>query len=250
MNNENLIFKPSSWNLESIFSDINTNSFKLSPNQKTEYESIFWHSLCTEYDSQNLYKHLLSNSHKLNLSKDFMSFLQVWLKDEVKHADGFIILYSLLYGIPKEEILHRLKQRSIYFDDVQKFLNSEQSILLLLAYDEIVTSHVYHRAESFYQTLGPQQMLTWIQRLKKDEVVHFNNTIKILKKHFKDQVSKVDTILHDILETDKNMQGYGGTFVLDHACHDFSLNNEELESLCSKLIIKKLTPLPLRNEFL
>lgn len=226
------------WRATTLLSNLRSDQINLSDETKQQYEPIFWHSVCTEYDSRNFYAHLKSSN--LKPTSEFETFLSHWLKDETNHTEGFVILYGLIYQQSETDIYARLKARPVDFSPLEQFFSDEFKLCLLLAYDEIVTTWVYHRSIPFYEHLGPRELKTWILKLKSDEALHFNNLLKILKARHFHRFGEAESILEQILHLDQTLTQYGSTFVLDHQCDDFSLTQSELVSLGSGIILKKL----------
>lgn len=232
------LIRSESLNCKELFRSIHSSSVRLTPQAKEQYEPILWHSVCTEYDARNLYSYFNSSSCQPTL--EFREFLQLWGRDESNHTEGFAILYSILYGMPEKDIYTKLQARPVNFRPLKEFFSDEFKLCLLLAYDEIVTTWVYHRSVPFYKSLGPKELTTWILRLKADEARHFSNLIQVLKAHHRHRFTEAQQVLDSILQLEGTLNEYGATFVLDHGCADFSLSQQELVSLCRNVILRKL----------
>ncbi|WP_236534721.1 hypothetical protein [Pseudomonas tremae] len=112
-------------------------------------------------------------------------------------------------------------------------------LLVTLAYDEIITTHVYHRSIEIYDNFDSQQLSTWIRKTKKDEVTHFFSFVQKAKEMFPDRLHEVPRILDEIFRIDFEKESYTGTFVLDHNAPDFPITKEEIETMIIPAIIKK-----------
>lgn len=233
-----LTLQSNRWDSEGLLKSIALNKIHLTAAEKKVYEQMFWHSICTEYDSQNFYKNLIKS--KLAITIEFKEFLKIWLRDEINHANGFKLLYGLIYNRDEESINDELESRVIDFSCIDSFFKDEFKLCLLLAYDEIVTTHVYSRSIKFYDSLGPKELGIWIRQIKRDEALHFSNLISIIKNNYSDRTQDAESILNSIVTLDMNIKNYNGTFVLDHSCPEFPLTNDELYLLCVNAILKKL----------
>ena len=221
-----------------LLEGITHSDISLSPEEKYCNEEMFWHSTCTEYDSKRFYKKIKLS--KLKISHPLELFLNKWLQDEISHANGFIKIYSTIYNQDEVFVREKLDSRLSDFSMIDDFFEDEFKLCLLLAYDEIVTTHVYHRSIPFYENIGSSKFGLWIKRIKTDEARHFVGVIKILQKYHGSRRSEVEKILNEIIKIDSNIEEYKATFVLDHSCPEFPLSQDELTSICVKTILMKL----------
>ena len=203
-----------------------------------EIEPILWRSICSEYDSINFYTFIKNLG--ITYTNEFEQFVVEWLHDEIEHTVGFKKLYQTIYDIKENQIDFALKKRKADFSNLLEFFGEEVSICLLLAFDEIVTAHVYERSIPFYSKINSSVLPKWIKKIKIDEVNHFYNVTNLLKNTHKVQIKTAEKILHRIIEVDTNLSDYYGTFVLDHACPEFPLSKKELINICVKAVLKRL----------
>lgn len=223
-----------------ILSKLNLDSIKLDKKMSAEYEPTLWRSISSEYDAINFYHKLMSL--KINFSEPFKDFVRAWLYDETMHTAGFKYLYQLVYGMNEADIDCKLQQSTSDFSILEEFMQDELSISLLIAFDEIVTTFVYDRSIELYGEIEKNILPKWIKMVKRDEARHFMNIINVIKLTQQYDISHVDAILTRIINVDVNLSDYTGTFVLDHSCEEFPLSNEELTSICAKIILNKLAP--------
>lgn len=212
----------------------------LDPIVREEYKAVLWRSICSEYDSINFFNKIKSQKN-IPYSSDFKIFLEKWLKDEEMHTEGFKKIYNLTYGDTYQEIEGQLRERTADFTHIEEFLDDEFKICLLLAYDEIVTAHVYERSMSFYQEVEGSMIPQWIKKVKYDEVKHFLGVIDVINTRHNGKAASVEKILMKIVDVDMNLKEYEGTFVLDHSCPEFPLTKNEIINICIKTILKKIT---------
>ncbi len=223
-----------------ILSALNYTNITTDPNVRNDYKSMLWRSICSEYDSKHFFK--MTRSLKINFTQNFEKFLIKWVKDEAMHTAGFKKIYSYTYNVTEDHIDKQLQKRQPDFSGITEFLTDELSICLLLAYDEIVTAHVYERSIFSYQQIEQTILPKWIKKVKQDEVAHFLGIIDVInseKKHGHDK-KIIENILLRILDVDMNQKEYGGTFVLDHACPEFPLTKQDILNICIKTILKKI----------
>lgn len=220
-------------------STLTSSAIQLDVTLRKQYEPILWRSICSEYDSINFYNKV--RSLNINYTENFENFLTSWLQDEAMHTAGFKKLYQLVYDIEESQTDRALAERKPNFDSISEFLESEFSICLLLAFDEIVTAHVYEKSISFYSEVEPVKLPQWIKKVKRDEVKHFINVIKVIRSNHQYSIQAAKNILDRIVEVDTNLSNYEGTFVLDHACPEFPLSKNDLINICVKTVLKKIS---------
>lgn len=223
----------------SLLSQLTPQSIQLSDEKRTEYKSILWRSICSEYDSINFYNQLIKLD--LNYSSPFVSFLDRWLKDESMHTAGFKKIFQVVYETDEDEMDYELAETKCDFSAISEFLNDELSICLLLAFDEIVTTHVYERSVPFYSSVEPCFIPKWIKKIKSDEAKHFIGITKVIKSSHQYTLNGAKKILDRIVAVDASLSSYTGTFVLDHSCPEFPLSKEELVTMCANTVLKKIS---------
>ncbi|OGT36643.1 MAG: hypothetical protein A3F11_11575 [Gammaproteobacteria bacterium RIFCSPHIGHO2_12_FULL_37_14] len=167
-------------------------------------------------------------------------FLSEWLSDEINHAHAFQILYHHIYHESQDSISQRLVSRQTNFSMIDEFFSDLPSTCLLLAYDELITTHVYHQSIDFYDKLGSTMFSEFIRRLKYDEAKHYFGIISIVKDQFSGKRALAESLLNKIIQVDDAMDDYYGTFVLDHACPEFPLSKSNIMMLCEKIILRKI----------
>lgn len=222
----------------SHFLDIDLNKLSTHAPRLSQWKDIFWDSICTEYDARRLYWHIARTSPEV--FRSHQSILTSWLKDEIEHALGFQMLYSRLYRDDLAAVGLQLEMRDASFEHVDHLLKDGLSLLLLLAYDEIVTTHVYHRSIADYDAFGVDALSTWIRKLKNDETRHLLSFIQEAKRAYPGRLEEGASILEDIVEADFSSDGYRGTFVLDHHAPEFPLSRAEIEMLLIPAVLRRL----------
>lgn len=211
---------------------------EISREQLEELEPSFWNFLCSEDDSRHFYRR--AHDGRGRYSDALFSFLEVWREDEANHAVGFKMIYQALYGQSSEAVDARLAARRADFSRIEEILGDEFTMCLVLAYDELATTHAYHRDFAFYDSLGPDELKTWIRLVTSDEALHLANLVRLIGQQHRHRIPEARRALERIVEVDLRGGDYGATFVLDHSGAGFNLSPEELSKLCAQAIVKKL----------
>jgi hypothetical protein len=210
---------------------------ELSDVERNEWKEILFDSIITEYDARRLYWHL--ETKHTDYFPALVEVLNPWLRDEIDHAYGFALIYSSYTGIPLDQVILEAEIRKSDFSIISPIANDAFKLLIMLAYDEIITTHVYHRSIAKYDQFDSQQLSTWIRKAKKDEVIHFFSFVQKAKELFPDRINEVPSILEEIFDIDFEKESYSGTFVLDHNTPDFPLSKQEIKSMIIPAIVKK-----------
>jgi hypothetical protein len=209
----------------------------LSDAQRLEWKDVLFDSIITEYDARRLYWHLkIQNPTYFSALTDV---LNPWLRDEIDHAYGFSVIYSAYTGIPLDQVVLEAEIRQPDFSIINSIIDDAFKLLVMLAYDEIITTHVYHRSIIKYDQFNCGQLSTWIRKTKKDETAHFFSFVQKAKELFPGRISETPSILEEIFNIDFEKQIYSGTFVLDHNTPDFPISKFEIENTIIPTIVKK-----------
>jgi len=178
------------------------------------FRALLTHEILSEYDASLFSRSL--GALRFLLSDDFRSFERDWLRDEQRHHRGFRGLYAKLYGDSVRDIDAKLEQRAAELESLQDFLQDEFSLLVLLAYDEIVTTKAYVRDFPIYDSFGRPELSTFIRLVARDEAFHFKRIVAMLRSRFAEQLGEVPAVLSLVLAADQVDRPYAATFVLDH----------------------------------
>jgi hypothetical protein len=205
-----------------------------------EYEPVIWNDLTAEYDSLAFIDMLRGNT---TYSLDFQAFMEPWARDEHNHYVATRSIYSALYGESITSITARVESRTADFTSIETFIRDELKLLLLLAYDEIVTAYAYHRDLPFYKTVGVEPFQSCIRYISRDEGIHFDNIIRLIKRLYPHRLDEAKGVLWAVVNTDINGEVYDGTFVMDHKLPYplFPLTNQELVTKCAGRALELLT---------
>ncbi|CRM62887.1 MULTISPECIES: ferritin-like domain-containing protein [Pseudomonas] len=230
--------KKYSSNAFEILKDFSFPPLKFSEEEKAEWQAIFFDSIITEYDARRLYWCIEAKNPELMTKLE--DTLNPWLKDEIDHAYGFSLIYSAYTGLPLDEIALSVETRKSDFSSLDSFISDPLKLLILLAYDEIITTHVYHRSIKKYDHFNSPQLSTWIRKAKKDESKHFFLFIEKIKLMYSHRLLEAPSILKSLFELDFEKEHYTGTFVLDHNTFDYPISRTDIEKTIIPTIIKKL----------
>ncbi|WP_025856337.1 ferritin-like domain-containing protein [Pseudomonas sp. CHM02] len=211
---------------------------ELSRTEKLEWQDIFFDSIITEYDARRLYWHIDAKNPDLTIELE--DTLKPWLRDEIDHAYGFSLIYSAYTGLPLDEIALDVETRKSDFSSLDAFISDPFKLLILFAYDEIITTHVYHRSIKKYDYFKSPQLSTWIRKAKKDETKHFFLFIEKIKLMYSHRLPEAPSVLKHLFKLDFEKRDYTGTFVLDHNTIDYPISQTEIEKTIIPTIIKKL----------
>ena len=226
-------------NASTILKDFFFPPLTLSTAEKAAWKEIFFDSIITEYDARRLYWHIADQNP--GCISELANILKPWLRDEIDHAYGFSLIYSAYTGIPLDSVALEVETRKSDFNSLAPFVQDPLKLLILLAYDEIITTHVYHRSIKNYDKFSSSQLSAWIRKAKRDEAKHFFSFIEQAKQRFPNRLQEAPHILKELLKLDFEKTHYTGTFVLDHNTPDYPITKKEIEEIIIPTIIKKLS---------
>jgi hypothetical protein len=210
---------------------------KLSLESRASWKEVFFDSMITEYDARRLYWYL--ESRHADVFAVLVDVLNPWLRDEIDHAHGFAIIYASFSNISFDEVLLSAELREPDFSIIDSIATDPLKLLVALAYDEIVTTHVYHRSIKIYDEFACSKLSSWIRKAKRDEAMHFFAFVEKAKQLYPHRLHEVSGMLDQIYRVDFEKESYTGTFVLDHNAPDFPISKEEIKSTILPAIIKK-----------
>ena len=178
------------------------------------FRALLTHEILSEYDASLFSRSL--GALRVPLSDDFRSFERDWLRDEQRHHRGFRWLYAKLYGDSVRKIDAELEHRAAELEVIRDFLQDEFSLLVLLAYDEIVTTKAYVRDFPIYDSFRRPELSKFIRLVARDEAFHFKRIVAMLRSRFAEKLGEVPATLGLVLAADRVDRPYAATFVLDH----------------------------------
>jgi hypothetical protein len=234
------IKKTRPWESLAILADLTRDSIEADDAFIRNLEESFWIELATEYDAEHFCEYLRSREAggTLHLSEMFCDFERIWRRDELNHVRGFARVFSVLYSIDEMELFSRLRSRKPSFRSIEPLLADEFAVCVVLAYDELATTRSYqydmiHR----YPKFGNPALVKWIGLVAKDEAWHFENTLRLVRRHHSARIPEVAGMLDKLVKFDATLSEYGATFVLDHSANSY--NAAFLDS-CRSFILRRL----------
>jgi hypothetical protein len=231
--------KSDPWESRAVLTGVTCDSITFIPEFVDALESAFWIELATEYDAEHFCEHLLvlEKQGHLRRSSDFLAFEKAWRRDELNHTYGFARIYSLLYGIPEDELFARLRLRRPNFDALASLFVDEFTICVVIAYDEIATTRSYQRdLVHRYPVFNNPALVRWIRLVARDEAWHFENALNVIEANHQHRVAEVPAVLDQLVNWDARGEEYGATFVLDHNANNY--DRQLLES-CRTIILNR-----------
>lgn len=186
------------WRVDDLFKDVNPNDIVISPNERARLHNLFMADMEVEIDSKNLYDTLYANQL---VSKELDNFLKPWLYEELKHADAFRKILSLIYHLDESQLYKSMTNHSCDFKPFENLLEDEFKLCVLFAYDECATTIAY-RKDSFYQHLGPKAFCTWQRLVIADEARHLKNAVDLIQFKHRHRIKETTKVLEEILATE------------------------------------------------
>ena len=169
----------------------------------------------SEGDSRPLYDYI--QSRKGEMSPDFLSMLELWLQDELKHYEAMRRCFHAISGVGYDEMDAFFVERTHEVEPIKAVLRDEFTILVALAFDELGSTMSYRRDVDEYYRFYPPGIEAIGRNLFADEGVHFGNAIALLKQHHQSRLGEVKATLEEIIRLEAELGRYTKTFFLDHA---------------------------------
>lgn len=151
----------------------------------------------------------------LLVTDDAKQYIEIWGRDENRHAEGFILLLEILCGLDAAKVRSELRERHHDFSIIRQHVVDEFSLLAIIAFDEIATCRGYSRDREFYSELGHPAFLAWIKATIADEVTHATNAVRVIHRHHSHRMSELDSILNQWIQSATPYENYRGTFLMD-----------------------------------
>lgn len=231
------------WNAAVQLQPIARHQVPLSTQQREYFSDFFWHDLCAEWDSHNLYHEIHRRHARQAFSPEFMRFHEAWYLDEQNHATGFMRLLNWISGEAAPDLVQRLKSRPTDFRFLEEFFDDEFKLCVLFAYDEYATLQTF-RKDTFYKDFGSPCFEEWIRRVRTDEAIHFGNVVRLLHYRYAERLQEAPQVIAQIVQIEQNLDAYHGTFLFDHDGSHFLLTEEELVGKCATTVLRKILKNP------
>jgi len=211
--------KQRSWSVARILDGVGAEDVTCTPEEARAAEPQLWIDLAAEWDARLLQAHLEATDR--GFSPAFGAFLQAWAEDEEQHTEGLLRIYSLVTGEAEGSVRERLSRRRGDFRHVEPLLEDEFELLVLLAYDEAMSTAGYSEDIPFYRSLGPAAFGDLLRELKNDEAMHYRNAVDLLVRDHAGRSAEVPEVIRRVVRFDEAQDEYRATFVLDHATDQF-----------------------------
>jgi hypothetical protein len=233
--------KQNIWNLETVLPigyTIAPHHFKLAPPEvHTNFCNLLSRDVYSEGDSQSLYDYIQSRSDEM--SSEFLTMLELWLEDELKHYEALRRTYHCIAGVDFADMNRQFAARVHEIEPIEMVLADEFTILVTMMFDEIGSVYSYRRdLWEYYRHFG-----TAIQKiahhLVKDEGMHFNNAAELLLTKHPARLGEVPELLERISALEKSLQKYHQTFFLDHAQEQYRFPSH-FNSVLIRFILARL----------
>ena len=169
----------------------------------------------SEGDARVLYDYLMSR--RAELSQDFLTMLEFWLEDELKHYEALRRTYHCLTGISYPTMDRRFEARIHNFEPIQTLLREEFTILVTLMFDEIGSVYSYRRDLNEYYRYFGSSIEQIAHHLVRDEGTHFGNAAELILLHHSHRLAEVAPLLQKIVALEHSLGKYHQSFFLDHA---------------------------------
>lgn len=204
----------SEWSVDEFIAD-ELKIPEVAPTIQAGFMDLLSRDVFSEGDSQPLYEHLLSRSSEFSL--EFMSAIELWLQDELRHYVALRKVYHMVSGLSPEAIDQKNQSRVHELEPISFLIENEFTILVGLMFDEMGSVWSYHRdIKEFYQHYG-NGFARVGHLVTQDEGRHFRNAATLIQHRHPDKIDQIEPLLEKISEMEASLAYYPKTFFLDHA---------------------------------
>ncbi len=165
----------------------------------------------------------------LDFSPEFRAMERQWARDEARHFEGFSRTGEMNLGMS----LEHLSERSAEFSPLAHLFGEEFSILLMGAYDELVTVRAYRSHLEHYALLGTQ-FLGFVRSVIAEEGRHYGGFMSVIRARHSHRLAEVPELLRRIRATEG--VPYQATFFFDH---DDSVFDEWMYDEAAELLLRQ-----------
>ncbi len=181
----------------------------------TNFCHLLSRDVYSEGDAQVLYNCILTRADEM--SAEFLTMLDLWLKDELKHYEALRRTYHCIAGVSFREMNRQFAARVPEFKPIEIVLADEFTLLVTMMFDEIGSVYSYRRdLQEYYRHFG-RQIQKIGHHLVRDEGMHFNNAAELLLAKHAHRLGEVKELLDRISALEQSLKKYHQTFFLDHA---------------------------------
>ncbi|WP_404783419.1 hypothetical protein [Altericista sp. CCNU0014] len=185
----------------------------------TNFRLLLARDVYSEGDAQALYDYIWAR--KGEMSDAFLSMLNLWLADELKHYEALRRTYRCIAGVSYAEMNRCFAARVHETEPIERVLEDEFTMLVTLMFDEIGSVYSYRRDLREYYSHFDAAVQRVGRYLVQDEGMHFQNAARVLLWEHSHRLHEVEPLLQDIVGLEKSLKHYYKTFFLDHAQEQF-----------------------------
>ncbi len=203
----------------------------------TNFCQLLSRDVYSEGDAQSLYQHIMARREQM--SPEFLSMLDLWLADELKHYDALRRTYHCIAGVSFAEMNRHFSERVHEIEPIEMLLADEFTILVSMMFDEIGSVYSYRRdLQEYYRHFG-KEIQQIGHHLVRDEGMHFNNAAQLLLSNHTHRLGEVQGLLEQISVLEQSLDRYYHTFFLDHAQEHYRFPTH-FNSVLIRLILARL----------
>lgn len=233
--------KQNSWNLDAVLPigyAISPDIFDRVPREVyTNFCNLLSRDVYSEGDSGPLYNYVMTRRDEM--SPEFLSMLDLWLEDELKHYQALRRTYHCIAGVSYAEMNRQFADRTHEIEPIELVLADEFTLLVTMMFDEIGSVYSYRRdLWEYYRHFGAAIEKIG-HHLVKDEGMHFSNAAELLLTHHQHRLGEVQGLLERISALEKSLQKYHQTFFLDHVQEQYRFP-PQFNSVLIRLILARL----------
>lgn len=139
----------------------------------------------------------------------------------------------------KKKIDTMMAERKPDFTKIEHLISDEFSLLITLAYDELVSALGYKMFVSDFEKFGPPSVVEWVLKASRDEGLHYFNFATVALSAYPERKKEVPEILDRIIEYENSPDmAYKNTFLLDHTPETFT---RKFLNSCAERVIQKFS---------
>jgi rubrerythrin len=233
--------KQNSWNLDAVLPldyQIPTGQFEQLPlGVHDNFCRLLGRDVYSEGDARSLYTHLTGRANEF--SPAFLTMLDLWLADELKHYEALRRIYHCISGVGFGVMDQQFSDRIHEIEPIEPVLVDEFTVLVTMMFDEIGSVYSYRRdLWEYYQHYG-SAIRKVAHHLIRDEGMHFNNAAELLLAQHPERLGEVAVLLSQISALEKGLKKYHKTFFLDHAQEQYRFP-PQFNAVLIRLILARL----------
>jgi len=180
-----------------------------------EHRSSYWHVMTLELDSISFLRHLLSQSNT-NLSDEFVESSYLRYLDKQNHYRGLKRIASVLFGMSEECIDQQIRRRCAEPLRSIPLPTDEFALLLAVALDKATKLHASDDNIALFDALGADCLGQWIRLVNRDNAVHYENAVGILKRRYASRIQEAERLLEQLSSDSADAHGLERAAVFFH----------------------------------